>query len=99
VGEKVDIENVNVPGQVTRVDAAKYTEMRRAMLHVLPTAPPGLSHAETVSAVTPELAPELFPAGKTAGWWSKTVQLDLEAKGVLVRVPGKPLRWYAVKRG
>ena len=28
-----------------------------------------------------------------AGWWMKGVQLDLEAKGLMVRDGGKPLRW------
>ncbi|WP_394727903.1 DUF6958 family protein [Altererythrobacter sp. GH1-8] len=32
--------------------------------------------------------------GKTSGWWAKTVQLDLEAKGKLVREETKPLRWH-----
>lgn len=97
MSEKIDVENVNVPGQVTRVDAGKYNDMRAAMMAVLPAAPPGLSHAEVVSSVTPHLSESLFPGGKTAGWWSKTVQLDLEAKGLLVRVEGKPLRWYAAR--
>jgi Family of unknown function (DUF6958) len=26
-----------------------------------------------------------FPEGAKAGWWTKTVQLDLEAKGVVAR--------------
>ena len=35
---------------------------------------------------------DLFPGGAKAGWWFKAVQLDLEAKAVLVREPTKPLR-------
>jgi hypothetical protein len=36
-----------------------------------------------------------FPGGAKAGWWTKCVQLDLEAKGVIVREPSaKPLRWH-----
>jgi len=97
MGEKVEVENVNVPGHVTRVDAGKYTDMRKAMMAVLPTAPPGLSHAELMSRVAPHLSESLFPGGKKSGWWSKTVQLDLEAKGLIVRVEGKPLRWFAVR--
>jgi hypothetical protein len=46
-----------------------------------------------VDAVRPKLPDALFPGGKTAGWWAKTVQLDLEAKGVVLRHQGKPLRW------
>jgi hypothetical protein len=33
------------------------------------------------------------PGGAKAGWWVKTVQLDLEAKGIVVRDGGRPLRW------
>ncbi|MFM8560918.1 MAG: DUF6958 family protein, partial [Solirubrobacterales bacterium] len=36
-----------------------------------------------------------WPEGAKAGWWQKTVQLDLEARGALVRNPeSKPLRWH-----
>jgi len=37
-----------------------------------------------------------FPEGATSGWWAKTVQLDLEAKGVVIREKTKPLRWYKI---
>jgi hypothetical protein len=29
-----------------------------------------------------------------AGWWSRNAQLDLVAKGALVREPTTPLRWH-----
>lgn len=36
-----------------------------------------------------------FAAIEMAGWWAKTVQLDLEAKGMMHRnVGAKPLRWH-----
>ena len=38
--DKVEVENVNVPGQVTRVDAAKYQAMKDAMLKVMQGADP-----------------------------------------------------------
>jgi hypothetical protein len=30
--------------------------------------------------------------GAKAGWWAKTVQLDLEARGIIKRVKTSPLR-------
>jgi hypothetical protein len=33
-----------------------------------------------------------------AGWWAKAVQLDLEAKGIVVREVTKPLRWHQVEQ-
>ena len=95
--EKIEVENVNVPGQVTRVNKAKYQAMKSAMLEVLPSEAPGLNQNEVREAVIPHLPEDLFPGGSTAGWWAKTVQLDLEAKGELVREESKPLRWHLAK--
>ena len=91
---KIAVENVNVPGQSTNVDAAKYNAMIEAFLKVLPTQSPGLTQKEIREQVVPHLPDDLFPAGATAGWWAKTVQLDLEAKGRVTREKTKPLRWH-----
>jgi len=96
--ERITVENVNVPGRTSRVNAAMYEAMKEALLKVLPSREPGLTQTEMREAVVPHLPQELYPGGTKAGWWSKTVQLDLEAKGVLVREPTKPLRWHRVVR-
>ena len=91
---KIEVENVNTPGKTSRVDAVKYLEMKSAFLKVLPDDAPGLNQKEILAEVKKLLSEEIFPEGKTSGWWSKTVQLDLEAKGLVVRENSKPLRWY-----
>ena len=91
---KISIANVNVPGKRTNVDAGKYTAMKRALLEVLPQREPGLTQAEMFEAVKPHLPEELFPGGAKAGWWVKTVQLDLESTGEVLREKSKPLRWH-----
>jgi hypothetical protein len=93
---KVEVENVNHPGQVRRVDAQKYAAIREVMLRVTPNTPPGLTQSEMTRALKEHAPRDLFPAGDKAGWWGKTVQLDLEAKGLLRRDGGKPLRWTLV---
>jgi hypothetical protein len=43
-----------------------------------------------------ELMKQALPAsewGTTQGWWTKTVQLDAEARSEVIRDGGKPLRW------
>jgi hypothetical protein len=45
---------------------------------------------------TRDALPESTFPGTTTSWWMKTVQLDLEAKGLVVRDGGKPLRWRRV---
>lgn len=92
-GQKINVENVNVPGYTHNVDAVMYHAMLHALMQVLPDQSPGLTQAEMVAAVIPYLPEELFPGGAKAGWWMKTVQLDQEAKGSIVREKTKPARW------
>jgi hypothetical protein len=96
--KKITVENVNVPGYTTRLDAVMYGAMRRAILKVLPAKAPGLTQALIRSAVIPHLPKDLFPGGAKAAWWAKAVQLDLEAKRLLTREPSKPLRWHRLGR-
>lgn len=95
-GEKIDVENINRPGRTTRADAKKYRAMKAALLAALEGVPEGLTQHEMREAVVPHLPEDLFPGGEKRGWWAKTVQLDLEAKKVMVRDGGKPLRWRLV---
>jgi hypothetical protein len=92
--DRVRIENVNHPGSSTTVDAGLYNAMREALLAVLPESAPGMTESQMRQAVLPKLPEDLFPGGARAGWWSKAVQLDLEAKGVIDREPSRPLRWH-----
>ena len=48
--------------------------------------------AEIPERLIVHLPEKLFPQGAKAGWWAKTVQLDLEAKGIVVREKTQPLR-------
>lgn len=97
--DKIEIENVNTPGKTERVDRAKYTAMRKALLAVLPKKAPGMKVPEAKEALLSLLPEALFPQGKTAGWWLKAVQLDLEAKGVIARAEIKPVHLYRVGTG
>jgi hypothetical protein len=89
---KIEIENVVSPGRRYRVDRKKYEAMRDALLKVLPAAAPGLRVADAKTALLPLLPGDLFPNGAKAGWWLKAAQLDLEAKGVIKRAQGSPVR-------
>jgi hypothetical protein len=91
---RVTVENFNHPGKRRRVDAANYHAMRRALLKALPRKTPGLRYTEMLRAVLRYLPQNLFPGGAKAGWWLKTVQLDLEAKRTIAREKTKPLRWH-----
>ncbi len=95
---RIEVQNINMPGHTTPVDAGKYKAMRSALLKVLPRKKPGLNQAEMMEQVLAHLPDDEFPGGATAGWWTKCVQLDLEAKGVIERDrSSKPLRWHRLK--
>lgn len=94
--DKIAVENVNCPGQTTNVDAAKYKAMRKVLLKVLPKKAPGLTQKEMFEAVRPHLPEDLWPGGEKSGWWAKCVQLDLEAKELILRTDSKPLTWHRV---
>jgi hypothetical protein len=94
---RVTVENVNRPGNRRQVDAAMYRAMRRAVLKVLPSRGPGMTLAELSAAVRLQLPENLYPGGARAGWWLKTVQLDLETKQVIERVKTSPLRLHRRK--
>ncbi len=91
-GEKIEIGNVNSPSHRYRVDRAKYEAMRKALMAVLPAPPGALTVAEAKAALLPHLDPVLFPGGEKAGWWLKAVQLDLEDRRIIRRLPGAPVR-------
>ena len=93
-GTKLTVENVLQPGKTYRVDADKFSAMEEAVLKALPGGPPGLTVAELKANAMPHLPETLFPGGAKAGWWIKSVQLDLKARGVIARTDTRPLRLH-----
>ena len=72
----------------TRVTKATYEAYRKALLEVIPTAEDGIFFGELSKAVAPHLTQALLD-NTSPGWWVTTVKLDLEARGIIERVPGK----------
>ena len=94
---RIVVETVVSPGRTHTVDAKNYNAMKGALLKVLSKKAPGLTGSEMSGAVLLHLPEAEFPGGAKAGWWLKCVQLDLEAKGIVVRETSKPLRWHRAK--
>lgn len=87
--------NVNAPGKTYPRDAAKYETARKVFLKVLPKTGAGVTQSEMMALMKKALPASEW--GTTSGWWTKTVQLDAEARGEVIRDGGKPLRWKRVK--
>ena len=78
--------------QGTRVTKATYEAYREALLEVIPADPEGIQFMELSKAVEPRVSADIT-ANTSVGWWTTTVKLDLEARGMVERVPGeKPQR-------
>jgi hypothetical protein len=93
----IEVRTPNKPGYVSRVDAAKYEAMRKVMMKVLPRRAPGMTQAEMWNALAKAAPKSEFPDRGKVGWWMKSVQLDLEARRMLVREDTRPLRWHLKK--
>ena len=93
MSDKIEVENVNHPGHVTPVDAVKYAAANTVLLAILSGRDQGLTQTEMMAAIKVQIDQTLFPNGAKSGWWIKTFQLNLEAKGKIIRIIGKPLRW------
>ena len=91
---KVAVENVVSPGSIRRVDAEKCGAMKRAYLAEVPKTAPGATPAQMLERAIEQLLQDLFPGGAKAGWWAKCVQRDLEAKAIVKRTNGGPVRLY-----
>jgi hypothetical protein len=94
--DRIEVRNIKSPDHVMRVDAAKYTAVRKAMLDMLPDAAPGMTVADAIAAIKAQLPQDLFPGGDKAGWWVKCVQLDLEARGIIARADKPPVRLFRI---
>ena len=93
---KIKIENVLQPGKTYNIDAAMFKAMKAAVLKVMPSGPPGMTPSEIRKAALAFLQEDLFPGGEKAGWWVKAVQLDQEAKKVIMRSQEPPVRLWKI---
>lgn len=55
--DKIAVENVNIPGRTSRVDAAKYWTMWQTMLQLFPRQATGLTRAKMRTASGRRLLP------------------------------------------
>ena len=96
----IQAQNINHPEHRENLKEEKYTIIREAMLAVLPDehsvegiAFPQLEEGVRAYLNERDVPQELFPKPGSVRWYTKAVQLDLEAKGEIERLPKvSPLR-------
>ena len=81
-----------------RVMPEKYDAVKEALLAVIPRAREGIAVRDLPRLVAPKLPRTMLPRKGSASWLVTTVKLDLEARGVIERIPGVvPQRLRRVK--
>ena len=71
-----------------RVTKATYEIYRDIMLQVIPDDEEGILFMELSAAIEPHVPAEVL-SNSSVGWWTTTVKLDLEARQLIERVPGR----------
>jgi len=84
----VKTRNVNKGSGGFAVTPEKYEPIRQAILASVPAREPGVTFRELVASVAAQVPRALFPKKGSLSWYTKVVQLDLEARGQLKRIPG-----------
>ena len=92
--EKIEVFNINNPGKSSFVQKDRYEEVKRILKEFMPNKSPGMNQDEMAILVIEKVSGTIFDNKTKAGWWMKTVQLDLEARKVMFREKTKPIRWY-----
>ena len=87
----IDAKNVNHPDYKEPLKEQKYRLIREAILASLPDDGKPMSFERLERAVARHLKagktdPALFPKPGSVRWYTKAVQLDLEARGLIERV-------------
>ena len=81
-------KNVNKGSGGFSVTSEKYEPIRKAILSSVPRSKDGVSFKDLVASVKKAVPKELFPKPGSVAWYTKVVQLDLEANGQIERIPG-----------
>lgn len=86
--EMIEALNPDPNKQGTRVTKSTYDAYRTAMLKAIPDDDVGIYFQDLSGAVEQHVSPELLE-NTSVGWWTTVLKLDLEARGVIERIPGK----------
>ena len=91
--EMIQLQNINRGVGNTRLEKGRYEIYRQAILQAVPTTVTGILFKDLPAAVREHLPIEKLAQLGSVSWHVTTVKLDLEARGLIERIPGsKPQR-------
>ncbi len=80
-------------------NVASKKPIEAAILKTLPEAPADMAFDELVDGVARQVNPLEFPLRRNVSRYTKVVQLDLERRGLIERIPGvTPLKLRRLKK-
>ena len=82
-------KNINKGSAGFAVTSTKYQPVKKAILASLPRGDKGVTFQQVVASVASKVPKALFPKPGSVSWYTKVVQLDMEAGGLIERVPGQ----------
>lgn len=85
--QRIQTRNVTKGAGGKRIAKPMYDAMRKAILKTLPARGEGMLFTQLMRDVDQHLPKDLY-AGASVPWYATTVKLDLEARGLIERVPG-----------
>lgn len=80
--------NVNPGVGGANVNKERYEAVRKAILKAVPKSKEGIAFVDLPKAVGRHLPGGKIPGGGSIPWYVTTVKLDLEARGLIHRIPG-----------
>jgi hypothetical protein len=86
VSDEVQCRHPNPEKVAPSLDRRLYELTRSAILDAVPTTGPGMIAASLSTEVARRTPPGAY-AGSSVGWCTTLVKLDLQARGLLLRVP------------
>jgi hypothetical protein len=86
--QRVQLLHPDPSKDAPRIDQSKYDAVRAALLHVIPADPQGVALADLAEQVAKVLPSDSLSALGSVSWYTMAVKFDLEARGLIERVPG-----------
>lgn len=90
--EKVACQTPSPGKQPTRIAKWKYDAIRKAILEAVPSTGDGVAFKDLANKVKDHLSPDMRKRVGSIPWYTVTVKLDMEVKGLIERVSGRGLQ-------
>ena len=91
--DKIQLIHPDPEKSAPRIELKKYTMVKNALIEGIPEDEPGVPFMDLFQIVEDRLSEDELQYLGSLNWYTTTLKLDLEARGIIERIPGsKPQR-------